>query len=228
MKEDNPWPDRTENFEVSTGFPVEHHEIYEKLTFMNELRKQLGEPYEIGIPIDSQRPELLGENQYDDREFKAVLKRAVTSTLDYEPLILYNPGCGQHVSLATTFPDTRTILVDESGDVEHEYLQHNIDEPDRMFEFYRANMHDFILPDNVLADVTLIFNAGYMTEAELDKVVADNGIVIVNEWHKAASYMWDNCPSYVFADRVDFGDKSNDLFVFKRKPRLAEKSSRYG
>jgi butyrate kinase len=59
-----------------------------------------------------------------------------------------------------------------------------------------GDMHTYELPDGSLADVVMILNAGYLTEEELDKVVAYGGLVLINDWHDAATYMQGSCPSY--------------------------------
>lgn len=157
-----------------------------------------------------------GKGTHEDVEFKAALREAVADSLSAKPKILYNPGSGTHVSLAELCADCRTIFTDINGDVHHAFVQHNIDNPDNEYEFFREDMHDFVLPDGELADVTLIFNAGYMTQSELNRIVSDGGIVIVNDWHGAATYMSANCPNYEQVKMVRYKNQSLDLFVFKR------------
>lgn len=131
----------------------------------------------------------------EETELKEALTKAV-KFLDRKVEFAYNPGCGQSVALVSILPKARTILVDQSNDVQHTYVQHNIDHPDRSYEFYRDNMHSFTLPDGLKADLTLILNAGYMTQEELNNVVASSGIVIINDWHGGSTFIKTNCPNY--------------------------------
>jgi hypothetical protein len=185
------------------------------LTPLNHMRRQLGEAYSCEAVEPPFVPQL-GESYGDDTAFECILRDSVEEILGREPLILYNPGSGEHLALAHAFPQARTIFVDGSGDVEHVFIQHNIDHPDTPYEFYRANMHAFRLPDNLKADVTLILNAGYMTQGELTNVVLKGGLVIVNNWHGAASYMQENCDGYDMIKKVDLSEAVNDLYIFRR------------
>ena len=101
------------------------------------------------------------------------------------------------------------------------------------FELYEEDMHEFVLPDGLKADITMILNAGHMTEAELDRVVADSGIVIINNWHNGANYMLENCPGYRLVEDITSGtrvytaalagsDDANMLFVFQKTERASE------
>jgi hypothetical protein len=191
----------------------------EELTFLNMIRKLDGLPYSNDIP-GTEKQHLDGEQLGDDELFKDTLKKAIEAGLKDTPNVIYNPGSGTHVSIATLYENTRTIFTDKDGEVEHAFIQHNIDYPENPFEFYRADMHRFELPEGLSADVTLIFNATYMTSDELDKVVAQEGIVLINDWHGGATYMLENCPNYQFIARVEYNNNdSNALFVFKRQDK---------
>ena len=214
--ENDPWKNVFEELDNPTHINGLKDDL-EPLTILNAIRKHSGEPYKEGLPDPIDKVTLQGEQIEDDTEFKLAIAEAIRDTLDHSPEILYNPGSGMHVSLAKVFEGSRTIFSDVDGDVEHAFIQHNLDQPDDAFEFYRADMHSFKLPDGIAADVTLILNAGYMTEEELNDVVAENGIVIVNDWHSAATYMSENCPSYKLVKKVEYTDDSNNLFVFKKK-----------
>lgn len=186
-----------------------------ELSPLDQMRKELGEEY-LTRSEELPKTAQLGEAYGEDVEFREALYTAVTDTLGYEPKTLYYPGSGEHVTLASAFPNARTIFSDTDGEVEHAFLQHNIDNPDSTLEFHRADMHGFKLPDELKADVTLILNAGYMSQDELDIVTAPRGIVIVNDWHDAYKYMQTYCPGYELVKQVDMGHADNDLFVFKR------------
>lgn len=190
------------------------------VSILDAIREQLGIVPEK-VPNDIKTPHepgtLHGERPSEDVELKTALSEA-TKFLNRPVEVAYNPGCGESVSLVSVLPEARTILVDESGDVQHVYIQHNIDNPDRPYEFYRDDMHSFTLPDGIKADLTLILNATYMTQGELNNVVAPGGIVVINDWHSGATFMKAHCPDYQLLGSVDMGDPDvNDLYIFKRQ-----------
>jgi len=168
-------------------------------------------------------PNLEGFHETQDLEFKESL-HDITRSLKIEPSVVYNPGCGSHVSLATAFPDARAIFTDN-------FVNNDPNIADELklngFELYKEDMHEFILPDDLKADITLILNAGHMTETELDRVVADNGIVLINNWHNGANFMIENCPGYELVEGIVSNqnvfsaqgsrDDSNMLYVFNKK-----------
>ncbi|MGH7237618.1 MAG: hypothetical protein ACREGF_03730, partial [Candidatus Saccharimonadales bacterium] len=110
------------------------------------LAKRVSPEERTGAEQEQARSPLQGELEGDDDSFKEGLRLIVAENLCEPPKLLYNPGSGEHVSLASAFPTARTIFSDTSGDVEHRFIQHNINRPDRKFEFYRADMHTFRLP----------------------------------------------------------------------------------
>lgn len=138
---------------------------------------------------------------------------------DDRPLVAYNPGCGTHVSMAEVLPEgSRAIFVDSDGDVVHTFAQRNANTEDKpRYEVYQDEMEHFRLPDNLRADLVLIYNAGHMTPESLDEIVKPGGIVVVNEWHGAASYMREHCPNYQHAGMVEAEDSTLDLHVFRRQ-----------
>jgi hypothetical protein len=153
----------------------------------------------------------------------AALQTAVFSTLGRKPVVAYSPGSGERVTMALAFPGSRVIFTDISNDTERQFAQHNSKYPERRYEFYRADMHDFQLPGELRADVTLILNATHMTEAELDSVTSLDGLVIINNWHDGARYMLEHCPGYTLRTRIDMGMPEDDLYVFQRRlSQLAE------
>ena len=95
-------------------------------------------------------------------------------------------------------------------------------------EAYEGDMATFRLPDDIKADVVFIKNAGFMTQEQLDEVVADEGLVVVNNWHGAADYMSESCPDYSLIDAGVSGasgfnvygvaplDDTNTLYGFQR------------
>lgn len=94
---------------------------------IDAIRKSLGLPYNPDAKqLQYEDRPLEGELPEDDMEFKAGLLQAA-AVLGAPPAVAYYPGCGEHVSLATVFPAARTIFLDESGDVHHRFLQHNVD-----------------------------------------------------------------------------------------------------
>lgn len=123
-----------------------------------------------------------GESVDDDVAFKTYLQEMAAKYLDDAPRVVYHPGSGGHVSAAEAFPGARTIFSDVDGDVESAFLQHNIHvasgKKDKPYEFYRADMHTFRLPDDVRADLVIEINTQYFTEGELNAVVRVGGIVI--------------------------------------------------
>lgn len=192
------------------------------------INSDTGELYEVELVTEERREELRqqerfrplqGELPEDDIEFKENIKYLADSTLDEPPRVIYNPGCGEHVSVATTFPDARTIFVDPDGNVEHRFLERQTaPENDIAFEFYRDDMHTFILPDNLKADLLLLLNAEQtMTQEELNNVMQVGGVVAANNWHGAANYIADECPNYQLTGRFsNGGDSSHELYAFKR------------
>lgn len=167
-------------------------------------------------------PELEGMYEHQDKEFRTALQD-IAMSLDVVPEVVYNPGCDRHVTLATAFPKARSIFVDTDVDAVHDVSSGG-------FEAHVADMHTYKLPDGIKADIVLILNAGHMTEEELKKVTADGGLVIVNDWHGAASYMKGECPNFELQEGVSSeqnvhasgGDKNdtNTLYVFKHQREI--------
>lgn len=189
------------------------------LTPLNQVRRSLGLPHE---EVSSQPPHTeLGEAYGNDEDFKATLQAIAYRVLGRKPAVAYNPGSGEHVTLARAFPGSRVIFADVSGYVETAFIEHNRRHPEEHYEFYRADMHDFRLPEDVRADITLLLNAGYMTEDELDRVTALDGLVIVNDWHGTAQYMLERCPSYNLRTHIAMDQPENDLYVFRRQLDIA-------
>lgn len=167
--------------------------------------------------------ELQGQFEHEDIEFKKQLQDIVAAN-NMQPQVVYNPGSGRHASLATAFPEAHTIFTDTDADAMHDMTGQG-------FEAYEADMHDFVLPDGLKADLVLILNAGYMTEEELDRVTNPDGLVVVNDWHDASSFMQRECPGYDLVGAEDelgyvtdlstiqserFANNTNALYVFKR------------
>lgn len=166
---------------------------------------------------------LEGQFPNEDVEFKKQLVE-IAAANSIEPKVLYNPGSNRHVSLATAFPEARTIFADTDAEAMHEVAREG-------FETYQADMHSFTLPDGLLADMVLILNAGFMTEQELDHVTKPDALVIVNNWHGAHDFMQRQCPGYHLVGAEDdsgytsdtntvnttrFTTNSDALFVYKR------------
>lgn len=211
--EHDPWDDAASHDDSSNDQPA----VEAGLTPLNQVRKDLGYPY--SETTTAHAPSALGESYGPDEACKAALQTAAFRVLGRKPTVAYNPGSGEHVTLARAFPGSRVIFTDSSGYVEHAFVQHNMNHPDARYEFYQADMHDFRLPDELRADITLILNAGYLTEDELNAVTTLDGLVIVNDWHDAAQYMQQRCPSYTLQARLAMDQPENDLYVFQRNLR---------
>lgn len=162
---------------------------------------------------------LQGELNTDDVEFKSKIKEIALEFFGNKPILAYNPGSGRHVSVAEALPEgSRTIFVDDDGDIEHQFIERKAN-GGKGYEFYRADMEKFELPDQLLADLVVIYNAGYLNETALDKVTKPGGLVVVNNYHKAADYMLEKCPGYnvqkVF--NIDNDNETLNLHVFQRE-----------
>jgi hypothetical protein len=167
-------------------------------------------------------PNLEGFHDTQDVAFKQSLVDIVTF-LYMDPKVVYNPGCGSHVSLARAFPGARAIFVDNFSNNDTKIAEELIQNG---FELYVEDMQQFLLPEGLKADVTLILNAGYLPEEQLDKVVAGDGIVIINDWHGGATYMIENCRGYELVrglqsehnvyDAQGSRDDANTLYVFQK------------
>lgn len=165
-------------------------------------------------------PELTGMYEYDDRHFRTALQDIAASLGISNPNVVYNPGCGTHATLATAFPEARAIFIDKDKEAMHWMHRGG-------FEAYTADMHEYKLPDGLTADIVLILNAGHMTEDELREVLSEKGIVIVNDWHGAASYMRTECPGFELQENIKSAQNvhgsegnlrdTNTLFVFAQK-----------
>lgn len=212
--ERDPWDDILHNLSQSDDQPEDNPDIRR----LEYNRNDLGSPYE-DFPLRHPSTEL-GEDLYgSDEKLTAALQIAVFSTLQRKPVVAYNPGSGERATMALAFPGSRVIFTDISSDIEHQFAEHNSKHPERRYEFYRADMHDFRLPGELRADVTLILNAIHMTEAELDNVTSLDGLVIINDWHEGAHYMLEHCPGYTLQTRIDMGMPEDDLYVFQRQLR---------
>lgn len=162
---------------------------------------------------------LEGMYEYQDQDFRTALQD-IASSLGVVPSVVYNPGCSRHVTLATAFPEARSIFADTDIEAMHDVASGN-------FEAHTADMHTYELPDGLKADVVLILNASYMTDDELRKVTADGGLVIVNDHHDAAMYMQGECPNFELQAGISSklnvhasdGDRNNKetLYVFRRR-----------
>lgn len=179
-----------------------------------------GKAIKLLIKADVLDPPLEGLYEHDDIELRTAFQE-IAEALHCDPQVVYNPGCGTNVTLATAFPDARAFFVD----TDEEAIE-NVKK--RFPDAQIGDMHTFQLPEDLKADITLIMNAGHMPQEELDKVVADNGLVLVNDWHSAGTFMRAECPNYrfvtglqttghaVYSDPTQQNNDSNALFVFKR------------
>jgi hypothetical protein len=209
--EHDPWSDAFKDASPSDS----QSDADTNLEPLDQFRKQLGLPYNAAAEAPAYTE--LGEAYGDDEPLKAALQTAACAFLGRKPTVAYNPGSGEHVTLARAFPGSRVIFADVSGYIEHAFVQHGIKYPAERYEFYRADMHDFRLPSGLRADITLILNAGYMTEDELNSITTLDGLVIVNDWHDAAQYMQQRCPGYPLRTRITMDQPENDLYVFQRQ-----------
>lgn len=158
-----------------------------------------------------------GEAPDEDILFKTTVRQIIEENFAQPPHVLYNPGCGHHVSLASVIPEARTIFVDEDEFTAEDFLQYNKDHREQPFEFYRADMHSFRLPENLRADVVLIVNVECMTEAKLRKITNQHGIIIANNRNSAAEYMLEHCPNYALIKKYSYQNPELDLHAFRRK-----------
>lgn len=162
---------------------------------------------------------LQGELEGTDADFKQRIKSIISEFVgNDEPIVAYNPGSGTHVSMVEALPQgSRAIFLDHDGEVAHKFVQRNNDGSGREpYEFYLTEMNNFELPEGIMADMVLIYNAGHLDQESLDKVTKVGGVVIVNEWHGVASYMKDSCPNYEPLSVVEAEDETLDLHVFRR------------
>ncbi len=164
---------------------------------------------------------LQGELSGEDIDFKDCIRTIVFKYLDGdEPIVAYNPGSGTHVSMAAGLPEgSRAIFLDNDGHVAHKFIQRNMGKDDSdKYEFCWAEMEGFELPNNLTADLVLVYNAGTLSRESLDLVVKVGGIVAVNDWHGAASTMGESYPNYLEEGVVKYGEGNEtlDLHVFRR------------
>lgn len=204
------------------------------LSIMARMRRQLGEiTLEEAMQRSSQETQLAnayfeGEAAGDDQEFKDKLGHLADVYLDKPPEVVYHPGSAQHVSAAEAFPEARVIFTDIDGDVEHDFIQRNIDieSKDRdghPYEFYRADLHSFSLPEGLEADVVISMNTPSFTKEELDSVVRIGGIVLEGDTRKGDEWGADATSSiadYAGYERLErfamSGDSQNVFFLYKR------------
>lgn len=103
------------------------------------------------------------------------------------PSTIYYPGSYYDLSFTKLYPEARVIHVDiESEPVEAMRRSG--------YEAYKADRDEFV-PDDP-ADIVVIFNAGYAAEEHLKKVTKPGSLVIVNDWHHAATFMNESCPDF--------------------------------
>lgn len=107
--------------------------------------------------------------------------------LGVSPGVIYYPGSNLDVGFTKLFPASRVIHVDLDQDVVDEMAAAG-------YEAKVADMKSFI-PDEP-ADVVVVFNAGYIEQDQLKRVLKPNGLVIVNNYHRAATFMRDSCPDF--------------------------------
>lgn len=113
--------------------------------------------------------------------------KALLNYLGAVPQTIYYPGSNVDLSAAKAFSHSRVIHVDlDSWSI------------DKLkaggYEAYLDDRDEFI-PDTQ-ADVVILFNAGYIADEQLKKITAARGIVLANNYHRAASFMLANCPSF--------------------------------
>jgi hypothetical protein len=150
------------------------------------------------------------------------------------PQVIYYPGCNVDLSFAKLFPKSRVIHADIDDKVMKKMTEGG-------YEAHTADMNEYI-PDQP-ADVVVIFDAGYIPQEHLEKIMNPQGIVLVNNWHWAATYMRDNAPDFALngvveggdpekiikdfsiqelgkmpePDEIRFAPHSNDIFAFMRR-----------
>lgn len=214
MEHHRPWENTNEPAESDDPEPPPSRHIIHPFS---SLRRYLDTRRHTGNTPERERIYFYGDDPAEDLSFKTAVRQIVDEAFTEPPQILYNPGCGRHISLARAFPETRTIFVDEDEFIAEDFAQHNQACNERPFEFFQADMHLFRLPEQLQADVALIFNVEPMTEVELNQVMKEHGIVITNDRHGTAQYMRDDCPNYEFVKKYDYENAEQNLYVFRRK-----------
>lgn len=203
-------------------------------SLLGQLRREMGEEH---TPRDkAQKSEMVpdrglkGSNLELDangREFVEMLRGVANKYLDRAPEVVYHPGSAQEVITAEAFPDARTIFTDIDGEVEHDFLQHNIEVdsgiPGRKYEFYRADLHSFRLPDGQMADLVISMNVPTLTKEELDELVRVGGVIIEGDTREGKEWGFEHATSamgsysgYIPVEKLAL---SNDeiFFVYRRE-----------
>lgn len=163
----------------------------------NDITAQLKELFEHNNRIITLSADEYFEETYQNalEDEGGYINRAKTliTELGPTPDVIYYPGSNIDLSFTKVFPDARVIHVDKEEMV--------IDKMKRGgYEAYIADMNEFV-PDD-LADVVVIFNAGYIEQEQLNKVTKPNGLVVVNNYHLAATFMQNKTPDFSLAGAV--------------------------
>lgn len=169
-----------------------------------------------------------GETESDDREFKEMIRDVADKYLDGPPDVVYHPGSGLHLSAAVAFPDARAIFTDIRGEVEHEFVQRNMNakvpgSEAGIYEFYRADLHQFSLPEGIKADLVISMNTPSFKEDELNNVLRIGGVVIESdtrdgeEWGVDVTSAVADYSGYELLDTITTpGNPLGVFFVYRR------------
>lgn len=110
-----------------------------------------------------------------------------------QPAVIYHPGCRGDLSAAKRNPHARVIHLDQ----EDSYMRTMTDGG---YEAYTGD-HNLFIPE-VLADVVILFNAGVIPNDQLKKVTKADALVVVNNYHLAATFMAQHCPDFELVGAV--------------------------
>ncbi len=122
-----------------------------------------------------------------------------------QPAVIYHPGSHLDLGVAKRHPHTRVMHVDKEQWVIDLMQQGG-------YEAHAADHNQFI-PDTA-ADVTILFNAGRIPNDQLLKVTQHDGLVVVNNYHYAATYMALYCPDFKLVGAIEPDDPLTILSDF--------------
>jgi len=162
--------------------PVNDDEQYKSST--GDLLKSLG------VVKPKQTLEQQFQSEYGGYELEHSYHMRAKKLIDgfrESPAVIYYPGSNIDISFTKLFPTSRVVHTDTEDNAIMKLQE-------AQYEAYAADMHEFVPSE--FADVVVIFNAGYMTQEELEKVTKPGSIVVVNNYHNAATFMRDECPDF--------------------------------
>lgn len=128
------------------------------------------------------------EHKSDRKSFPQMTTELVTH-VGVIPQVVYYPGSSNDHTIADAFIAEGARVINADINEESVAELKNLG-----YEAYTADMHTFELDEK--ANVVVIFNAGYMTQAELEKVATPEALIIVNNYYNAASFMYKECPDF--------------------------------